>query len=87
MGKDAEALDQFRAVLAAEPTSAIAHLDAGLSYYNLRQYEPAGKELNAAWPSRRAIPRRRLWLAKTLAQKVSLTRRGAVQPGSQGKPR
>ena len=69
MGKDAEALDQFRAVLAAEPTSAIAHLDAGLSYYNLRQYDPADKELNAALAISPGYAKAEIWLAKTLAQK------------------
>jgi choline-sulfatase len=69
MGKDAEALDQFRTVLEAEPTSAIAHLDAGLSYYNLRQYDPAGKELNAALAISPGYAKAEIWLAKTLAQK------------------
>jgi tetratricopeptide (TPR) repeat protein len=77
MGKDAEALDQFRAVLAAEPTSALAHLDAGLSYYNLRQYDPAGKELNAALAISPGYAKAEIWLAKTLAQKGELDQAAA----------
>jgi tetratricopeptide (TPR) repeat protein len=77
MGKDAEALDQFRAVLTAEPTSAIAHLDAGLSYYNLRQYDSASKELNAALAISPGYAKAEIWLAKTLAQKGELTQAAA----------
>ncbi len=69
MGRDAEALDQFRIVLAAQPASAIAHLDAGLSYYNLRQYEKAEKELNAALAISPAYAKAGIFLARTLAQR------------------
>ena len=68
MGRDAEALDDFRAVLAAEPASAIAHLDAGLSYYNLRQYEKADQELNAALAISPGYTKAEVVLARTLAQ-------------------
>ena len=37
LGKDAEAVDVFREVLKADPANAIAHFDAGLSYYNLQK--------------------------------------------------
>ena len=74
MGKDAEALDQFRAVLAAEPTSAIAHLDAGLSYYNLRQYDPADKELNAALAISPGYAKAEIWLRRRWRRRASLTR-------------
>jgi choline-sulfatase len=72
MGKDAEALDQFRAVLAADPTSALAHLDAGLSYYNLRQFDQAGKELSATLAISPGYVKAEIWLAKTMAQKGDL---------------
>ena len=72
MGKDAEALEQFRTVLAAEPASAIAHLDAGLSYYNLRQYDTADKELNAALAISPGYTKAEILLARTLAQKGEL---------------
>ena len=68
MGKDAEALDDFRAVLVAEPASAIAHLDAGLSYYNLRQYEKSELELNAALAISPGYTKAEVVLARTLAQ-------------------
>ncbi len=68
MGRDAEAVDQFRIVLAAEPASAIAHLDAGASYYNLRQYDKAGKELNAALAISPGYAKAELLLARTMAQ-------------------
>ena len=69
MGQNAQALDQFRIVLAAEPASSISHLDAGLSYYNLRQYEKAGKELNAALAISPGYAKAEILLARTLAQK------------------
>jgi choline-sulfatase len=69
MGRDAEAVDQFRMVLAAEPASAIAHLDAGASYYNLRQYDKAEKELNAALAISPDYGKAELLLARTLAQR------------------
>ena len=69
LGKDAEALEQFRNVLAAEPGSAIAHLDAGLSYYNLRQYEKADRELNAALAISPGYTKAEILLGRTLAQK------------------
>ncbi len=69
MGNDADAIEQFRAVLAAEPASAIAHLDAGLSYFNLRQFDNAGKELSAALAISPGYTKAELWLAKTMAQK------------------
>jgi choline-sulfatase len=69
MGKDAEAVEQFRVVLAADPTSAIAHLDAGLSYYNMRQFDDADKELNAALAISPGYAKAEICLAKTLAQK------------------
>ena len=68
MGRDAEAVDQFRIVLAAEPASAIAHLDAGASYYNLRQYDKADKELNAALAISPGYAKAELLLARTMAQ-------------------
>jgi choline-sulfatase len=68
MGRDAEAVDQFRIVLGAEPASAIAHLDAGASYYNLRQYDKAGKELNAALAISPGYAKAELLLARTMAQ-------------------
>ena len=68
MGRDAEAVDQFRIVLAAEPASAIAHLDAGASYYNLRQYDKADKELNAALAISPSYAKAELLLARTMAQ-------------------
>ncbi len=68
MGRDAEAVDQFRIVLAAEPASAIAHLDAGASYYNLRQYDKADKELNAALAISPRYAKAELLLARTMAQ-------------------
>jgi choline-sulfatase len=68
MGRDAEAVDQFRMVLAAEPASAIAHLDAGASYYNLRQYDKADKELNAALAISPGYAKAELLLARTMAQ-------------------
>jgi choline-sulfatase len=72
MGKNAEALDQFRAVLASDPTSAVAHLDAGLSYFNLRQFDQAGKELNATLAISPGYVKAEILLAKTLAQKGNL---------------
>lgn len=48
MGRDFEALESFRGVLAADPANAMAHFDAGLSYYNLQQLDDAQKELEAA---------------------------------------
>jgi choline-sulfatase len=68
MGKDTEALDDFHAVLVAEPASAIAHLDAGLSYYNLRQYEKSEPELNAALAISPGYTKAEVVLARTLAQ-------------------
>jgi choline-sulfatase len=69
MGKNAEAIDQFRAVLAADPVSAIAHFDAGLSYYNLHQYDNADKELNAALAITPVYAKAEQLLARTLAQR------------------
>jgi choline-sulfatase len=68
MGRDAEALDDFRTVLVAEPASAIAHLDAGLSYYNLRQYEKSEQELNAALAISPGYTKAEVVLARTLGQ-------------------
>jgi protein O-GlcNAc transferase len=48
LGKDAEAVDVFRELLKADSTNAIAHFDAGLSYYNLTRIEDAKQELEAA---------------------------------------
>jgi choline-sulfatase len=72
MNRDAEAIDQFTLVLKAEPTSAIAHLDAGLSYYKLRQYPKAGRELNAALAISPGYTKAELILARTLAQQGEL---------------
>jgi choline-sulfatase len=69
MGKDAEAVEQFRAVVAADPASAIAHLDAGLSYYNLHQFDQADKEFNAALAISPGYAKAEIFLARTLAQK------------------
>jgi choline-sulfatase len=68
MGRDTEALNDFRAVLVAEPASAIAHFDAGLSYYNLRQYEKSEPELNAALAISPGYTKAEVMLARTLAQ-------------------
>ncbi len=48
MGKDIDALEQFRQVLVSDPTSAIAHFDAALSYYNLQKLDVAMQESKAA---------------------------------------
>jgi choline-sulfatase len=77
MGKDAEAVEQFRAVLAADPTSAIAHLDAGLSDYNLRQFDAADKEFNAALAISPGYAKAEIFLARTLAQKGQLDQAAA----------
>jgi choline-sulfatase len=77
MGKDAEAVEQFRTVLAADPTSAIAHLDAGLSYYNLRQFDQADKEFNAALAISPGYAKAEIFLARTLAQKGQLDQAAA----------
>jgi choline-sulfatase len=69
MGRDADAVDQFRMVLAAEPANAIAHLDAGASYYNLRQYDKAEKELNAALAISPGYGKAEILLARSLAQR------------------
>ena len=69
MGEDAEAIDQFRVVLAAEPASALAHLDAGLSYYNLRLFDNADKELQATLAISPGYTKAEIFLARTLAQK------------------
>jgi choline-sulfatase len=72
MGKDAEALDQFRAVLATDPTSAVAHFDAGLSYFNVRQFDRADRELNATLAIAPGYVKAEILLAKTLAQTGNL---------------
>ncbi len=77
MGKDAEAVEQFRTVVAADPTSAIAHLDAGLSYYNLRQFDQADKEFNAALAISPGYAKAEIFLARTLAQKGELDQAAA----------
>jgi choline-sulfatase len=69
MGRDTEAVDQFRIVVAAQPASSIAHLDAGLSYFNLRQYEKAERELNAALAISPGYAKAEIFLARTLAQR------------------
>jgi choline-sulfatase len=77
MGKDAEAVEQFRTVVAADPASSIAHLDAGLSYYNLRQYDPAEREFNAALAISPGYAKAEIFLARTLAQKGELDQAAA----------
>ena len=77
MGKDAEAVEQFRTVLAADPTSAIAHLDAGISNYNLHQFDAAEKEFNAALAISPGYAKAEIFLARTLAQKGELDQAAA----------
>jgi choline-sulfatase len=77
LGKNAAALEQFRAVVAADPTSAIAHFDAGLSYFNLAQYDPAQRELQAALAISPGYSRAGILLAKTLGQKGALDQSAA----------
>ena len=77
MGKDAEAIDQFRTVLVAEPESAIAHLDAGLSYYNLHQFDNADKELQATLAISPGYTKAEIFLGRTLAQKGELDKAAA----------
>ncbi len=77
MGKDEEALQQFRAVLVAEPANAVAHLDAGLSYYHLRQYDLAEKELGATLAISPGYTKAEISLAKTLAEKGELAQADA----------
>ena len=77
MGKDAEALDQFRTVLVAEPESALAHLDAGLSYYNLHEFENADKELQATLAISPGYTKAEIFLGRTLAQRGELDKAAA----------
>ncbi len=77
MGKDAEAVEQFRAVLAADPASAIAHLDAGISDFNLHQFDTAEKEFHAALAISPGYEKAEVFLARTLAQKGELDQAAA----------
>jgi choline-sulfatase len=77
MGRDAEAVEQFRIVLTTEPASAIAHLDAGLSYEKLRQYDKAEREFDAALAISPDYTKAEIQLARTLAQKGEYDRSAA----------
>jgi choline-sulfatase len=68
LGKDAEAVGEFKTVLAADPASAVAHLDAGLSYYALHNFEAAGNEASATLAISPGYLKAEILLARSLAQ-------------------
>ncbi len=77
LGKDAEALRDFRTVLTADPANAIAHLDAGLSDYNMGKFGEAGEESSAALAISPGYIKAEVLLAKSLGQRGELAEAAA----------
>lgn len=77
MGLNTQALEAFQSVLTADPANALAHLDAGLSHYNLHQFAEADRELNASLAISPGYEKAEVWLAKTLMQEHEYARSAA----------